>query len=87
MFKDLEYGPGRVFKGSVDDVTLQHYGAYDTYQRFGDAVYVMALATIVCKQRHRYRTLEPCHGQASLRPTALATLWVQKGQLAKIVIP
>ena len=57
MVKDPEYGLGRVFKGPVGNVTLHHYGACDTYQMFGDAVCITALATVVCKQRRWYRML------------------------------
>ena len=35
--------------GPVDDVTPHHYGMCDIYWMFSDAVYVMALATAVCR--------------------------------------
>ena len=47
MVKDLECGLGRIFKGTVDDITLHHYGACDTYQMFGDAVCITAPVTVV----------------------------------------
>ena len=36
-----------ILKGSVDDITLRHYGACDIYQEFGDAVYVTVPATAI----------------------------------------
>ena len=47
----------------IDDVTPHHYGVCNIYQIFGDAVYVTALATAVCKM-------------TSPAPHALTTSWV-----------
>ena len=35
--------------GPADDITPHHYGMCDIYRMFGDAVYVMVPATIICK--------------------------------------
>ena len=46
-----------ILKGSVDDITLCHYGACDIYQEFGDMVYIMVLATVVCSMQTMIPTL------------------------------
>ena len=46
--KDKEWAGEVILRGSVDDITLRHYGACDIYWEFGDAVYIMVPATAVC---------------------------------------
>ena len=57
--KTSNTGRARYLKegGPVDDVTPRHYEMCDIYQMFGDAVYVTAPATTVCKQCHQYCVL------------------------------
>ena len=47
--------------GPADDVTPRHYGMYDIYRMFGDAVYITVPATIICKMA----VLVPCALTAS----------------------
>ena len=49
--KDKDWAGEVILKGLVDDISLRHYGAWDIYQEFGDAVYITIPATIVCNVR------------------------------------
>ena len=51
-------GRGAVLKGPVYDVMLRHYGVCDIYQEFGDVVYIMIPATVICNKQ--MTTLAPC---------------------------
>ena len=46
--KTLNTGRGPYLRGPADDVMLRQYGMCDICQSFGDAFYIMALATVVC---------------------------------------
>ena len=69
-------GRGGILKGTVDDITLHHYGACDIYREFSDAVYVTLPVTVICSTQTTAPT--PCtanHVSALLRLVALATCY------------
>ena len=51
MVKRQGMGQGGYFKGSVDDIMLRHYRVCDIYWEFGDAAYIMVLATAICSMQ------------------------------------
>ena len=56
--KTLNTGRGLYLRGLADDIMLHHYGVCNICRSFGDAVYVMAPATI---NLHRQVTVPvPC---------------------------
>ena len=57
MVKRQGTGQEVILKGSVDDITLCHYGACDIYREFGDAVYIMVPATTIYSMQTMVPTL------------------------------